>query len=96
MVAGMNKVTVKFSQCFHFDLLELELKTKSLQPVVLLCAQRAVLQLKAQRQLEEALESRLRRMQPSVQTAAPVSSDSVRSDDTNLTAGECTAALNLR
>lgn len=55
---------------------------------------RAVLQLKAQRQLEEALESRLQRMQPSVQTraqpnvqaAASVSSDSVHSTDTNLSA----------
>lgn len=53
-----------------------------------MCVQRAVLQLKAQRQLEEALESRLQRMQPSVQTAASVSSDSVHSTDTNLSAGK--------
>lgn len=60
------------------------------------CVQRAALQLKAQRQLEEALESRLQRLQtniqtgvqPCVQAVAPVSADTVHSTDINLSAGK--------
>lgn len=60
------------------------------------CVQRATLQLKAQRQLEEVLESRLQRLQtniqsgaqPCVQPVAPVSSDAAHSTDINLSAGK--------
>ncbi|XP_020495393.1 serine/threonine-protein kinase/endoribonuclease IRE1 [Labrus bergylta] len=45
---------------------------------------RAAQQLKAQRQLEEALESRLRQTQTNTQTVTSVSSDTTLSTDTNL------------
>ncbi|KAM3865151.1 serine/threonine-protein kinase/endoribonuclease IRE1 [Diretmus argenteus] len=45
---------------------------------------RAAQQLKAQRQLEEAVESRLQHMQTNTQTATSVSSDTPVSTDTNL------------
>lgn len=62
--------------------------------------QRAAQQLKAQRQLEEAFESRLQRMQtdmqtsvqtnmqPNVETVTLVSSDTTLSTDTNLSSGK--------
>lgn len=54
--------------------------------------QRAAQQLKAQRQMEEAFESRLQRMQTdmqtNVQTVTLVSSDTTLSTDTNLSRGK--------
>lgn len=50
--------------------------------------QRTAHQLKAQRQLEEALESRLQRMQTNMQTVTQVPSDATLSTDTNISTGE--------
>lgn len=79
--------------CIRVSVLNLQLLSSNSVCVCVFYIQRAAQQLKAQRQLEEAFESRLQRIQTNMQTTNTqtvtlASSDSTLSADTNRSSGK--------